>query len=97
MAITCLNDCVFDISIEEIPVMEPHIWVAPNGFSIVGLPTTQHPNGQNIILPVEPWPPNPGWPGQPPHEHEEGMAPISQRRAAPTPPPAAAPHREPKR
>jgi hypothetical protein len=68
MALTCLNDCVFDVSILHKQPWPNYIMVSPNGFSIVLLPSVGHPNGENKILPLQPWPPRPGWPGQPPGE-----------------------------
>ena len=42
--------------------------VKPNSFLIVGWPDNavppQYPNGVPNFLPLQPWPPNPGWPGQ---------------------------------
>lgn len=35
----------------------------PDGFSVVGLPTSTYPNGQNVIKGPTPWPPYEGWPG----------------------------------
>ena len=76
MPTQCLNECVFDISIKDIPVWTPHVIVRPNGFAV---------NGH--IIPPKPWPPYPNWPG-PKHEEEEngeGRS-LTQRAAAPARP-----------